>query len=93
MCKRPKVSDEMDVTPIQVKGGNLDIVDHFQYLGSNISRDGEVTVEIVYRIAQASRAFGCLRKPIYIPGQEPLYSNQKTGVQSSRTISLALRSR
>ena len=60
------VGDEMDVTPIQVKGVNLDIVDHFQYLGSNISRDGEVTVEIVYRIAQASRAFGCLRKPIFL---------------------------
>ena len=60
------VGDEMDVTPIQVKGGNLDIVDHFQYLSSNISRDGEVTVEIVYRIAQASRAFGCLRKPIFL---------------------------
>ena len=45
------VGDKMDVASIQVKGGNLDIVDHFQYLGSNISRDGEVTVEIDYRIA------------------------------------------
>ena len=59
------VSNELDVEPVQVKGGNLCIVDHFQYLGSNISRDGEVTAEIDSRIAKASRAFGCLRKPIF----------------------------
>ena len=50
---------------MQVEGGSLEVVKHFTYLGSNISRDGEVTVEIDCRIAKASRAFGCLKKPIF----------------------------
>ena len=57
--------DEHDLTPVPVEGGSIDIVDHFPYLGSNISRDSENTVEIDFRIAKASRAFGCLRKPIF----------------------------
>lgn len=57
--------DEHDAAPVQVEGGRVDIVDHFPYLGSSISRDGEVTVEIDCRIAKASRAFGCLRRPIF----------------------------
>ena len=44
--KRMIVRDEVDVAPVQVKEGNLDVVDHFQYLGSKISRNGEVTAEI-----------------------------------------------
>ena len=52
VAKGMMVGDEMDVAPVRVKGGNLDIVDHFQYLGSNISRDGEVAVEIDCRIAR-----------------------------------------
>lgn len=54
-----------DVAPVQVKGGKLDVVDHFPYLGSNISRNGEPAVEIDFRIAKASRAFGCLQRPIF----------------------------
>ena len=50
---------------MQVEGGTVEVVNHFKYLGSNISRDGEVTVEIDCIIAKASRAFGCLRKPIF----------------------------
>ncbi|XP_062514412.1 uncharacterized protein LOC134190016 [Corticium candelabrum] len=59
------VSQEVDVTPVQVKGGSLDIVDHFSYLGSYISSDGEIMVEIDCRITKASQAFGCLRRPIF----------------------------
>lgn len=29
--------EEYDVAPVQVKGGKLDVVDHFPYVGSNIS--------------------------------------------------------
>ena len=50
---------------MQVEGGTVEVVNHFTYLGSNISRDGEVTVEVDCRIAKASKAIGCLRKPIF----------------------------
>ena len=59
------VGQEVDATPVQVKSGSLDIVDHFSYLGSNISSDGEIMVEIDCRITKASRAFGCLWRPIF----------------------------
>ena len=57
--------DEHNTSSVQVEGGTVEVVSHFTYLGSNISRDSEVTVEIDCRIAKASRAFGCLRKPIF----------------------------
>ena len=59
------ISEEIDPPPVRVEGGILDIVDHFSYLGLNISRDGEVTVEIGSRIAKASRALGCLKSPVF----------------------------
>ena len=58
------VGQEVNVTPMQVKGGSLNITDHL-YVGSNISSDGEIMVEIDCRIAKASRAFQCLRRPIF----------------------------
>ena len=57
--------DERNTSSVQVEGGTVEVVSHFTYLGFNISKDGEVTVEIDCRIAKASRAFGCLRKPIF----------------------------
>ena len=41
------------------------MVQHFSYLGSVVSRDGDVTEDVKCRIAKASRAFGCLRNPIF----------------------------
>ena len=57
--------DEHAVSSVQLDGGVINVVDHFTYLGSNISRDGEVTMDVDCRIAKASRAFGCLRRPIF----------------------------
>ena len=44
--------DEHNTSSVQVEGGTVDVVNHFTYLGSNISRDGKVTVEIDCRIAR-----------------------------------------
>ena len=60
-----QILHERDVRPVQVEGGSVDVVNHFTYLGANISRDGEVTMEIDCRVAKAARAFGCLRRPIF----------------------------
>ena len=43
----------------------LEMVNSFPYLGSNIANDGEITLDVASRIAKGSRAFGCLRKPIF----------------------------
>ena len=57
--------NENDVRPVQVEGGFVDVVQDFTYLGTNISRDGNITSEVTRRIARAARAFGCLRVPVF----------------------------
>ena len=60
LAKGDNLSEE-DVAPVQVEGGEIEMVDHFTYLGSTLSRDGDVMEDVKCRIAKASRAFGCLR--------------------------------
>ena len=54
-----------DALPVLLEEGKIEIVQDFTYLGSNITRDGEVTDEVKCRIGKAARAFGCLQKPIF----------------------------
>ena len=57
--------NESDVRPVQVEGCSVDVVQDFTYLGTNISRGGEITSEVTRRIVRAARAFGCLRMPVF----------------------------
>ena len=41
------------------------MVNHFAYLGSTLSRDGDVMEDVKCRIAKASRAFGCLSGSVF----------------------------
>ena len=56
---------EEDIAPVQVEGGEIEVVDHFMYLGSTLSRDGGVIEDVKCRIVKASRAFGCLKGFIF----------------------------
>ena len=49
---------------ITVKGLKLQAVDGFTYLGSTLSREVNIDVEVNNRIAKASAAYGRLRKNI-----------------------------
>ena len=60
-----KYLEPSDILPIQIAGGTIEVVRDFIYLGSNISDDGEVNVEVSTRIGKASRAFGCLQRSIF----------------------------
>ena len=53
-----------DMNSVWVESGSVEVVNHFTYAGSNISREGDLTVELDCRITKAARAFGSLRKPI-----------------------------
>ena len=57
---------EVDVSPVVVEGGEIDMVEGFTYVGSKLSADGEVTAEVNCQIAKASKAFGCLKVPIFL---------------------------
>lgn len=53
---------DKDIAPVRVEGGGQ-IVDHFAYLGSVMSRDGNVTEDVKCRIA--FKNLSCLRGPIF----------------------------
>ena len=74
--------DDSDVEPIQTESGSIEIVNSFQYLGSIVAKDGEVTSEVSARIAKAARAFGCLKKPVF---QDPNLS-----LSTKRTVYRAM---
>ena len=59
------VADE-DVTPLQLEKGSVEMVQTFQYLGSCIDASGDMKYEITSRIVKAARAFGLLKKPIFL---------------------------
>lgn len=56
---------DRDLGSLQVDGGEIEMVNCFTYLGSNLSRGGNVMSDVSCRIEKASRAFGCLRGPIF----------------------------
>ena len=58
-------AETINSAPIQLSNGVVEVVDEFTYLGSNITKDGEIGSEVSIRVSKASRAFGCLKKCIF----------------------------
>ena len=79
---------EDDVSPVVVEGGEIEMVSSFTYLSSKLSSDGEITTEVSCRIANASKAFGCLRVPIFL--NRTLSVNTKRAVYKAIVISILL---
>ena len=46
--------------PINLGSGEIEMVDNFTYLGSNLARDGQLEQEIDAHIAKTARSFGCI---------------------------------
>ena len=55
-----------DKVPITAEGGDIEAVEYFPYLGSIVSASGTIDADVEARIAKASRAFGALRRPVFI---------------------------
>ena len=55
-----------DRTSPSVGGEEIESVDEFPYLGSVVSSTGRMELDVSRRIAQASKAFGALRKSVFI---------------------------
>ena len=49
-----------------MRGGEVANVDEFPYLGSIVLVDGRVDVDMGRRISQTLRAFGALRRPVFL---------------------------
>ena len=55
-----------DRAPLPISSGEVEGVEEFPYLGSIISASGRMDREVEKRIAQAARAFGALRKAVFL---------------------------
>ena len=55
-----------DKVPITAEGGDIEAVEDFPYLGSIVSASGTIDADVEARIAKASRAFGALRRPVFM---------------------------
>ena len=59
-------TDAHGLSPVPAGDGFIDLVEDFQYLGSCISRDGELSREVSGCLAKAVRVFGCLHSYILV---------------------------
>ena len=71
-------TDDSNTLLMQVPGGQIDMVNDFTYLGSTITRDGEVNQDVKLRIGKAARAFGCLQKAVF--------QNKRFSVETKRRV-------
>ena len=80
-------NDERNTLPMQLPGGQIDIVNDFTYMGSTITRDGKVKEDVKLRIGTAARAFGCLQRAVFqnkrlpVPTKRRVYKAAIVSVQ------------
>ena len=79
---------EADRAPLHVNNTVIESVTEFPYLGSLVASSGRVDTEVEKRIAQASRAFGALRKPVF--SDSTLYVATKRKVYQACVLSILL---
>ena len=68
----------MDGSPVQLGDGTIEMVSEFTYLGSSVVSDGDLSREVLCRIAKAARIFGCLK--------EPIFQNKHLSVETNRAV-------
>ena len=61
-----RLVEESDRDGVALDGGEVNVVCEFPYLGSLIADSGRMDVDVDRRVAQASKAFGALRKSVFM---------------------------
>ena len=79
---------EEDRAPLHINNIVIESVTEFLYLGSLVASSGRVDTEVDKRIAQASKAFGALRKAVFSDGT--LYVETKRKVYQACVLSILL---
>ena len=74
-------ADAHRLSPVPSGDGFIDLVEDFQYLGSCISRDGELNREVSERLAKAARMFSCLCSSIFV--------NRRLSIDTKRCVHVA----
>ena len=79
---------DIDTVPVQIKDGEIEMVERFTYLGSVVSIDCDILEDVKCRIARASQVFGCLRCPIF--GNSTLSIATKQAVYQATVLAVLL---
>ena len=77
-----------DRAPLPISGGEIEDIEEFPYLGSLIAASGRMDMEVEKRIAQASRAFGALRKAVFL--EKNLSLKTKRAIYQACVLSVLL---
>ena len=77
-----------DRVPLPIIGGEIEDIEEIPYLASLIAASGRMDREVEKRIAQASRAFGALRKAVFL--EKNLSLNTKRAIYQACILSVLL---
>ena len=77
-----------DRAPLPSSGGEIEDIEEFPYLGSLIAASGRMDREVEKRIAQASMAFGALRKAVFL--EKNLSLKTKRAIYQACVLSVLL---
>ena len=72
-----RLVEESDRDSVALDGGDVNVVCEFPYLGSLIADSGRMDVDVDRRVAQASKAFGALRKSVFMDKNLSLATKRK----------------
>ncbi len=83
-----RLVEEEDLAPIVLEGGEVEAVEEFLYLGSLVESSGRMDADVNRRVAQASTAFGALRKAVFLDKDLKLATKKR--VYSACVLSVLL---
>ncbi len=69
--------EDSERKPIVVEGGEIQCVKEFPYLGAVIADSGRMDADVESRLAKASKAFGALRKAVFLDRNLSLQTKRK----------------
>ena len=72
-----RLVEESDRDSVALDGGEVNVVCEFPYLGSLIADSGRMDMDVDRRVAQASKAFGALRKSVFMDKNLSLATKRK----------------
>ena len=83
-----RLVEEEDLASIVLEGGEVEAMEEFPYLGSLVDSSGKMDADVNRRVAQASKAFGALRKAVFLDKDLKLATKKR--VYNARVLSVFL---
>ena len=81
--------DKSATAPVQLRDGEIEMVEDFTYHGDNIIRDGEINKEVKHCNAKVARAFSCLQRSVF-KNQHLSVETNKGNVYKATVLSVLL---